>query len=192
MGAANPVSQSEAQHALEVVSYLWQEYEYRHDMIWKLAFRITAVASALLIAPFLADESIQSAVGYGLLGLPLLALVVIAGGLFTLTSELPRLGLVRKAYRAAQLEALPPYVSKRELELGRIVKPKQGWFRKLIKRHKHVKRLWKRIDLPFESRVRVYCYVLLVAAIVYCVLFRFVWLPKIVDEAQHSQRAMQS
>ena len=38
----------------------------------------------------------------------------------------------------------------------------------------------------------MYCYVLLVAAIVYCVLFRFVWLPKIVDEAQHSQRAMHS
>ena len=68
------------------VAYLWPEYQYPHDMVWRLVFRITAVAAALLIAPFLTDQSVQRAVGYwgllGLLALPLLGLVVLGGGFF--------------------------------------------------------------------------------------------------------------
>jgi hypothetical protein len=123
--------------SVEVLSYLWVEYQYRHDMVWKLAFRITAVAAALLIAPFLADQSVPEAVRYGLAGLPFLAIVVIAGGLFTLQSELGRLDLIREAYRAAQKEVLGPYVSANKLELRR------------VKRHKPEKR-----DQPEGDRQR--------------------------------------
>jgi hypothetical protein len=37
--------------AREVATYLWQEYQYRHDLVWQLTFRVTAVATLLLIAP---------------------------------------------------------------------------------------------------------------------------------------------
>jgi hypothetical protein len=38
--------------AREAAAHLWDEYSYRHDMIWKLVFRVTAVATAVAIAPF--------------------------------------------------------------------------------------------------------------------------------------------
>jgi hypothetical protein len=108
--------------AFQVVSYLWQEYQYRHDMVWQLAFRITAVAAALLIAPFLADEWVVRAVGRGLAGLPLLAIVVLAGGLFMLLSELPRLGLIRETYRERNLSS-----RMRRLALGFSESPRWCW-----------------------------------------------------------------
>jgi hypothetical protein len=150
--------------ALRVVSYLWGEYQYRHDMVWKLAFRITAVAAALLIAPFLTDVSVQKAVGYGLAGLPSLAIVVIAVGVFTLESELRRLGLIRQAYRKAQAKVLRPYLSANELDRLEAE---------------------RRFGLGFDQRVRVYFVVLLVASIIYFLVLVHWWLPDLVDQARH-------
>jgi hypothetical protein len=146
----------------EVAQYLWAEYQYRHDMVWKLSFRITAVAAALLIAPFLAEESVHKAVGDGLLALPALAIVVILGGLFTLQSELGLLDLIRKAYRAAQFDVLNLYVSANELKRV-FYKPE------------------KRGSLQFAQRVRVYLWVLLVGAIIYSYLLYEFWLDDLVD-----------
>lgn len=162
--------------ALEVASYLWDEYEYRHDMVWKLAFRITAVAAALLIAPFLADASVQRVVGNWLAGLPFLAIVVILGGLFVLQSELGQLRLIRKAYRAARYDVLVTYVSPNELKQRDEPEcddpQRKQHFRKRLSR-------W----LDFDRRVLVYFVVLLVVAGAYFLAFRFLWLPDLVDEA---------
>jgi hypothetical protein len=144
--------------AVQVVSYLWQEYQYRHDMVWQLAFRITAVAAALLIAPFLADVSVQKAVGGGLAGLPLLAIVVLVGGLFMLQSELPRLEKIRKTYREKQDKVLWPEQTP-------------------TKRHK----------LEFDQRVLLYFVVLLVLTIIYVVFLLGSWLPALIDEARKPQ-----
>jgi hypothetical protein len=146
----------------EVMSGLWAEYEYRHDMIWKLAFRITAVAAALLIAPFLADESVPQAVGKWLMALPVLAIVVIGGGLFTLRPELGRLAPIRKAYRGAQREVLRPYLEPSELD---VLMQEPG-------------------KLDFDQRVRWYLRLLLGAAIVYAVAMWVWWLPELVEEAR--------
>lgn len=147
---------------LELVSYLWPEYQYRHDMVWKLAFRITAVAAALMVAPFLTDESVQRVVGFwGLVALPFLALVVLAGGLFTLESELRRLGLIREAYRRAQADVLRPYVNVQKWE---------------------AKREW----LSFDWRVRLFFAALLVAAIVFFAALAGWWLEDLVDEARRA------
>jgi hypothetical protein len=154
-----PVGPDDAK-PFEVMSSLWGEYEYRHDMVWKLAFRITAVAAALLIAPFLADESVPNAVGRWLVALPLLAIVVIGGGLFTLQSELRRLGLIRDAYRQVQRKVLEPYLDANELD-----------------ELEH-----ERVRFNFDRRVRVYFYVLLVAAIIYVVAMWRSWLPDLVDQ----------
>jgi hypothetical protein len=167
---------SDDRDPLEVVQYLWVEYQYRHDMVWKLAFRITAVAAALLIAPFLADESVQGDVRYGLAGLPFLAIVVIAGGLFILQSELRPLDLIREAYQAAQEEVLGPYVSADKLELRRLARHKPE------KRDQPEERLWGWFgSLHFDQRVRLYFVVLLVAASIYFVAFVGWWLPTLID-----------
>jgi hypothetical protein len=162
--------------AFEVVSYLWGEYQYRHDMVWKLSFGITAVAAALVIAPFLARESVQKAVGWGLLALPALAIVVILGGLFTLQSELGRLDRTRKAYRKAQDDVLGPYVSANELEKGRVTPDKPEKLDDLSER------LWRWIgSLQFAQRVRLYLVVLLVGAIIYIGLLARLWFPDLID-----------
>jgi long-chain acyl-CoA synthetase len=44
-------------------TYLWEEYKYRHDLIWRLLFRITTVAVILSIAPFTINTLVQSRVG---------------------------------------------------------------------------------------------------------------------------------
>jgi hypothetical protein len=170
--------------ALEVVSYLWQEYQYRHDMVWQLAFRITAVAAALLIAPFLADVWVVRAVGNGLAGLPILAIVVILGGWFTLGSELPRLKLIRSAYQGAQVRVLGPYLSANELrrmgpkpeksDKSEGNKPFREWLSAWFGWH------------HFEQRVRLYFLVLLVAAIIYLVVL-LGSLDAVIEEAERSQ-----
>jgi hypothetical protein len=168
------------------VSYLWVEYHYRHDMVWKLAFRITAVAAALLIAPFLVDEPVQEAVNYGLAGLPLLAIIVILGGLFMLQSELDRLDLIREAYRAAQDEVLGPYVGAKELELWRVRRHKPEKCDQPEGDRQRKEHLRKRLggwfgSLHFDQRVRLYFVVLLVVASIYFVLFVSWWLLNLVD-----------
>lgn len=145
---------------LAFATYLWPEYQYRHDMVWKLAFRITAVAAALMVAPFLTDESVQRVVGYwGLVALPFLAVVVLGSGLFTLESELRRLGLIRDAYRRAQADVLRPYADV------------ENW---------ESKREW----LSFDWRVRIYFAALLLASIVFFVALAGWWLGDLVDEAR--------
>ena len=147
-------------HAVEVASYLWQEYSYRHDMIWKLAFRVTAVAAALLIAPFLADESVQERVENGLVALPILAVVVILAGLFVLRSELERFDQIKRAYRQAQNDALkhlPPSHWTPNTAPGKSSR-------------------WRPLPSEFDRRVNAYLIVLLILALGYCGYFAYVWL----------------
>jgi hypothetical protein len=182
----------------EIASYLWVEYEYRHDMVWKLAFRITAVAAALLIAPFLVDQPVQKAVNYGLVGLPLLAIVVIAGGLFTLQAELGRFDVIREAYLEAQVEVLGPYVGARKLEVWRRAAARKPETRGQPERDRQRQqsprerlRGWI-ASLHFDERVRLYFYLLLLVAIIYFVAFVGWWIDNLVDQARHPEPAQSS
>src|SRR5688572_18887760 len=37
---------------LELATYLWNEYQYRHDLVWRLVFRLTAAVVVLGIIPY--------------------------------------------------------------------------------------------------------------------------------------------
>jgi hypothetical protein len=145
---------------LNVASYLWQEYEYRHDMVWRLAFRVTAVAAALLIAPFLTDKEVQDRVGNMIIALPIFAVFVILGGIYVMGSELKHLKHIRSAYHRAQNDAL--------CYLG----PKD-WTRNPLEISSRLPLLGR---LHFGERVVWYLSVLFVLAVVYCVWFIWVWL----------------
>jgi hypothetical protein len=60
MTAIEPVRATGSDHELEVAKYLWEEYKYRHDLIWRLLFRITAVATLLSIVPFTISDKAES------------------------------------------------------------------------------------------------------------------------------------
>jgi hypothetical protein len=138
-------------HALHVAQYLWEEYRYRHDLVWRVVFRVTAVATLLSIAPFLARESIQETVGRSLVVLPVLAVFVVLAGHYELRLELELLGNVRSAYRQVQHRALF-----------------------------HLKGWSPPEDRPtFDARVSRFMVVLVLAAIAYSILFVLYWLPKL-------------
>jgi hypothetical protein len=72
---------------VELTPLVWQEYSYRHDLIWRLLFRSTSVAVLLAIAPFTIGDLTQQRVGSWIKVLPLLALVLIAGSILLLRLE---------------------------------------------------------------------------------------------------------
>jgi hypothetical protein len=154
----------------EVASYLWEEYRYRHDMVWKLAFRVTAVAAALLIAPFLADESVRRNVTWALVFLPVLAIVVILGGMFVLQSELGHLDHIKNAYRCAQNDALN-YLPQPDCWTPHPLVPKPSRLRLLS---------WLR-SVKFGERVYAYLTALLLLALIYVGLFVGVWYDKLLN-----------
>jgi hypothetical protein len=63
--------------SIELAKYLWEEYRYRHDLIWRLLFRMTAVAALLSIAPFTIDDLVKRQVGAWVDVLPGLALAFV-------------------------------------------------------------------------------------------------------------------
>jgi peptidoglycan/LPS O-acetylase OafA/YrhL len=132
------------------VKYLWPEYNYRHDMVWKLVFRVTAVATALLVAPFLTNATTQHILKSWLIFLPILALAVIIAGSCALWPELKLLSKVRDAYRCEQNCAL---------------RKVPGW-----KPHE------PSVHRDFNIRVWAFMVVLFLAAVAYLFIFRFVWL----------------
>ena len=64
---------------VEVDKYLWEEFRYRHDLIWRLLFRVTTVAVLLSIAPFTIDDLVRRNVGSWVNALPALALALVLG-----------------------------------------------------------------------------------------------------------------
>jgi len=75
-GGSSPTERSTGQ--VEVAALLWEEYKYRHDLIWRLLFRVTAVAALLSIAPFTIDDVITNEVGIWIKFLPILAFLLVA------------------------------------------------------------------------------------------------------------------
>src|SRR4051812_20374471 len=81
------MSGNPSDHDVEVTTLLWQEYSYRHDLIWRLLFRSTSVAVLLAVAPFTIGDLTQHRVGSWIKVLPILALVLLAGSSFLLRLE---------------------------------------------------------------------------------------------------------
>lgn len=135
----------------EAAARLWEEYSYRHDMIWKLVFRVTAVATALAVAPFLLDENAQDILKGWLAFLPALGIIVILLGFFALPSEFRMLTRVKSIYQWSQDETFKGLSN---------WKPHSGPERSL---------------LSFKLRIYVFLSLILVGAVVFLLLFAFSW-----------------
>jgi hypothetical protein len=156
--------------AVKVATYLWQEYQYRHDLVWQLVFRVTAVATLLLIAPLLANQSVRDIVDGWLVALPVIAILVIVIAFFVLQRELQLLKKIKDAYREAQNQALVhhPHWTLHEFPSDE-PDNEPNPFKKLRK-------IPGRLD--FEHRVSLFLLLILLAAVLFLFLFLVFWLPE--------------
>jgi hypothetical protein len=96
----------ESKPPVEIAQYLWEEYRYRHDLIWRLLFRVTAVATTLSIAPFGIEDLVAKQVGMWIAFLPVLAVLMVVGSVPLFSTELRRFHTVKDFYRKAQNEVV--------------------------------------------------------------------------------------
>jgi hypothetical protein len=89
-------------HELELAKYLWEEYKYRHDLIWRLLFRVTAVAALLSIAPFTIGDLAGSRAGFWVKFLPALAIGLVVASWMVLWVELGLFIPIDRHYVCAQ------------------------------------------------------------------------------------------
>jgi hypothetical protein len=92
---------SEAAVALESWKHLWEEYKYRHDLIWQRTFTLTTAITLLSIIPYL-QKDIARLLGKWILIMPLLVFVLECFGLGVMLNELALLSRIKKEYRKHQ------------------------------------------------------------------------------------------
>lgn len=68
------------QIVLEEYRTLWEEYKYRHELCWKLIFRVTASAVVLSVVPYVLQCNVLKGLGKLVLLGPALAIGLIVAG----------------------------------------------------------------------------------------------------------------
>ena len=110
MSSTVAVSSDSPEASLDVAKFLWEEYKYRHDLIWRLLFRVTAGATLLSIAPFTINDLVELKAGLWIKALPAVALVLVLASWYLLVHELRLFSPVDKHYTKAQNSALSTQV----------------------------------------------------------------------------------
>lgn len=91
--------------ALKERHHLWEEYEYRHDLIWQRIFRFTTAVVLISIIAYV-QQDIVRLLGNWILIAPLLASVLAGFVLLVMWNELELFGRIKEAYRRQQNELL--------------------------------------------------------------------------------------
>jgi len=102
---------------VEQAKYLWEEYRYRHDLIWRLAFRMTAAAVLLSLAPFTIDDLAEERVRGWVDALPAIALALVAISWLVLQFELSLFNRIDEVYTEVQDKAVGKPVREERLRV---------------------------------------------------------------------------
>jgi len=86
---------------LELATYLWNEYQYRHDLVWRLVFRLTAAVVVLGIIPYTQGKVIDQ-IGMLIIVSPIFGAVLAVLWSRRLNGELRHLDRIRSLYRPLQ------------------------------------------------------------------------------------------
>jgi hypothetical protein len=81
---------------------LWNEYKYRHDLVWRIILQITTAAVILSVVPYLAPVPVVYYLGQRLLAAPVLATVLVLFSILVVQNELDLLNKIRRAHRRLQ------------------------------------------------------------------------------------------
>jgi hypothetical protein len=95
-----------ADYQLELAKFLWEEFKYRHDLIWRLLFRVTLVAVGLSIAPFTISDLVGKRASFWVQFLPALAIALVVASWWLLWVEYRLFRPVNDRYVKAQRKAV--------------------------------------------------------------------------------------
>lgn len=84
---------------------LWEEYKYRHDLIWQRTFTFTTAITLISIIPYIRPEIARLLQNWILIA-PLLALLLAGFGLLVMLNELILFGKIKLEYREQQNKLL--------------------------------------------------------------------------------------
>jgi len=90
---------------LKYCQYLWEEYKYRHDLIWQRIFRFTTAVVLLSIIPYV-QRDVARMLGAWILIAPALATILAIFVLVVMRNELKLFGNIKTAYRREQNKLL--------------------------------------------------------------------------------------
>jgi hypothetical protein len=93
-----PLWSADPKAALEL---LWSEYQYRHDLSWRVVLQLTGAAVVLASLPY-ANVAVTKVLEYLILPAPLIGIALTLYGWHMMEAELRLLGLVREKYRELQ------------------------------------------------------------------------------------------
>lgn len=96
------------------LSYLWEEYQYRHDLVWRVTLRLTFVAAFLSIIPY-ANDSLSTKMGKWMLVPPGLSVLLAIFGSAVIANEYKLLLMIKDAYRCLQSEFFSQTFGERKL-----------------------------------------------------------------------------
>jgi hypothetical protein len=91
--------------ALEHPQYFWEEYKYRHDLIWQRVFRFTTAIVLISIVPYV-EQDLARLVREWILIAPLLAILLAGFILAVMRNELDLFWKIKEAHRRQQNELL--------------------------------------------------------------------------------------
>jgi len=83
------------------LSHLWDEYKYRHDLVWRVALRLTFVVASLSVIPYV-NASLTTQMPHLMLVPPCVAVVLALFGSAVIVNEYCLLATIKKAYRRLQ------------------------------------------------------------------------------------------
>ena len=77
----------------------WQEYKYRHELVWNLIFKITTAVVAVSIIPYILKEETEKKLGCFILALPFIGLALTIFSALRLYKECSLLQVNRTRHR---------------------------------------------------------------------------------------------
>jgi len=90
---------------LRLCQYLWEEFRYRHELIWQQIFRFTTVVVLISIIPYV-QQDVASLLGDLILLAPIFATVLALVGLAVVQNELTLFERIMRAYWRQQNKIL--------------------------------------------------------------------------------------
>lgn len=118
--------------ALNEAQLLWEEYKYRHDLIWQRTFTFTTAIILISILPYVQKEVVL-VLRWWILIAPVLAVCLAAFGLAVMLNELrifSKIKCVYRGYQNALYEHLHPRYEHKKTNCDE--KSLRYWFKKQL------------------------------------------------------------